>query len=211
LSTDDSDDVVSGTRDASLPHARTAGLVVQGLGDESLVFDRDCDVAHCLGPPAAAVWRACDGTHDVSALAACTGIDVALVGEVLDELELKGLLAGAAPPVSGPAAVSRRSALRRLAIAGLAATPIPLIVSATIAAPLAHASGGSGVICDKCTPGSSDSCGPGLVCDATSMLCIPDAGCSFLSCTPGMPCGGQFFPGGMCQAGCSTAGTLCCA
>jgi hypothetical protein len=190
------------------PQARTEGLVVQDLGAESLVFDRDRDIAHCLSPEAAAVWRACDGERDVAGIARVTGTDEELVADALDQLRSQGLLAGEAPPSSWSSLVSRRSALKRIAATGLAATSIPLIVSATIAAPLAHASGGIGSLCDACmVSGSGDSCGPGLVCQGG--VCITQ-GCGFSSCTNlGMSCSSGIFSG-RCTAGCSTGANLCC-
>ncbi len=77
------------------PLARQDGLVIQDLGDEILIYDRDQDMAHCLGAGAAAIWRGCDGKSDVSALARLvSGEDApAQVVVALEELSDKGLLA----------------------------------------------------------------------------------------------------------------------
>ncbi|HEY5196810.1 MAG TPA: hypothetical protein VIJ51_07270 [Solirubrobacteraceae bacterium] len=206
MSTDDSSRVVPSRPRRSCPRARTKGLVVQDLGGESLVFDRDRDVAHCLTPDATVVWRACDGEHDHAGLARRTGIDEALVAHALDELSLKGLLDGVPPPAGGGPSVSRRSALRRIGAAGLAASSVPLIFSATIGAPLAHASGGVAAQCEPCTvSGAGDSCGAGLICQ--NSVCIPQ-GCNITPCNLGATCGG-FFPG-TCMTGCAVGQTLCC-
>jgi Coenzyme PQQ synthesis protein D (PqqD) len=52
------------------PVARTRGLVVKALQDEVLVYDLERHQAHRLNGLAAAVWRACDGTHEVTTIAA---------------------------------------------------------------------------------------------------------------------------------------------
>jgi hypothetical protein len=46
---------------ARRPLARSAGLLVEPIGDELLVFDSERKVAHSLNDVAARVWRACDG------------------------------------------------------------------------------------------------------------------------------------------------------
>ncbi|HEX3873930.1 MAG TPA: hypothetical protein VHW26_07275 [Solirubrobacteraceae bacterium] len=138
-----------------------------------------------------------------------TGIEEEQTADALDELEANALLAGEPPRTNGAAAVSRRSALKRIGTAGLAATTIPLIVSATIGAPLAHASGGTAGLCATCTiNGPGDTCAPGYVCDADNSVCIP-MGCSFSSCTTPGTCGNNIFQG-TCTPGCTATGNLCC-
>jgi hypothetical protein len=45
------------------PCARKAGLVIQDMPDEVLVYDLDTNKAHCLNKSAAFVWRSCDGKN----------------------------------------------------------------------------------------------------------------------------------------------------
>ena len=171
------------------PRARDEGLVVQELGDESLVYDRKTEIAHCLGAVAARVWRGCDGERDVRALASFAHVPEELVADALEELQLNGLLADEAPSsVDTVAGVSRRDALRRIAVTGLAASSVPLIVSAAAGTPLALASAGS--TCATCTtPGTQDNCGPGSVC-APQKVCIP-TGFHFVDqCPPTVGSGG---------------------
>ncbi len=52
------------------PLAQTTGLTVHDLPDEVLVFDPKTQKSHCLNRTATAVWRLCDGTRDVTDLAA---------------------------------------------------------------------------------------------------------------------------------------------
>jgi hypothetical protein len=203
---DDRDHTAPGPSHGPRPRRRTDGVVVEDLGDETLVFDRDGDVAHCLSPDAALVWRACDGTHDLAGLAQATGTAEESIADALDALDAKGLLAGPTPDL---AAFSRRFALKRIGAAGIAASSVPLIISATIGAPLAHASGGTSGMCMTCTiMGAPDSCASGFVCDEDNLVCIPQ-GCAFLPCSPlGSRC--VSFTAGTCNSGCATGGTLCC-
>lgn len=51
------------------PQAREAGLVIEELDDELLVYDLERHRAHCLNNTAALVWRQCDGKTGVDAIA----------------------------------------------------------------------------------------------------------------------------------------------
>ena len=73
------------------PLARSEDLVTEEVEDEVLVYDAKNQRAHCLASAAAKVWRACDGTKDVSALAESLALsvdDVTRALEMLDEVEL---------------------------------------------------------------------------------------------------------------------------
>jgi hypothetical protein len=154
------------------PLARTEGLVVQELGDESLVYDRESDVAHCLGGVAARVWRGCNGERDFEALANFSGTSESLAAEAVGELRAKGLLVASPVSADNSTDVSRRHALKRIVGTGLAATSVPLIVSASVAS----AAPPSGVACSPCGTASSGPCGLGYTC--IGGFCIP------IGCTP---------------------------
>jgi hypothetical protein len=115
------------------PRARKDGLLVEELGDELLLYDRDSHTAHCLSPNAACVWRHCDGKRDVTELAVVAGVSEDLVADALHKLRDKNLLE-AEPELmqSTVAGLSRREAIGRVARYGAAAA---LIVSATAAPP----------------------------------------------------------------------------
>jgi hypothetical protein len=49
------------------PLARREKLVVQNLGDETLIYDLDENRAYCLNETAARVWQFCDGEKTVVA------------------------------------------------------------------------------------------------------------------------------------------------
>src|SRR5215467_15071942 len=52
--------------DRLLPRGRTDALVTQELPDELLVYDLTRHRAHCLNKTAAAVWKHCDGSTNIS-------------------------------------------------------------------------------------------------------------------------------------------------
>jgi hypothetical protein len=101
-------------------------LVVEPMGEELLVFEPATDRAHSLNAPAASVWQECDGTRDVDALAQCCGLDPVAVTVALDSLRSCGLLLD----FQGPR-VSRRQALRKVAVLGAGIAAVPVIRSIT--------------------------------------------------------------------------------
>ena len=110
------------------PTARKAGLVVQEVPDEVLVYDLDTNKAHCLNKTAAAVWRFCDGKSSVPEIAKFlssemgTKVDDDLVWLAIDQLNESSLLeAQAEPKFQGQ---SRRDAIRKIGIASMIALPI---------------------------------------------------------------------------------------
>ncbi len=71
---------------AARPLAREADLVVEELGEELLVFDRQRQRAHSLNPVAASVWRACNGARTPEQIAEYCGLDRDAVGLALEAL-----------------------------------------------------------------------------------------------------------------------------
>jgi hypothetical protein len=120
-----------------LPVARHTNLIVKELPDETLIYDRDSDEAHCLNQTVALVWKNCDGTRSPKELAhllegkLCATVPEDVVWLALHQLERFKLLS---EPVSKPQhlrGMSRRHLMRGLGIA--AAISIPVIT--TIIAP----------------------------------------------------------------------------
>ena len=140
------------------PLARTEDLRIQDLGDEIVVYDTRTDEAHCLGPSAASVWRACDGQRPLADLGEPDETAAALA-----ELADKRLLLERAP--GDGSGISRRQLVGRMATAAVAA---PLIVSVT--APTAHAQAScfpNGRPCDadgQCCSGHCVQVGQSFVC-----------------------------------------------
>jgi hypothetical protein len=138
------------------PQARSAGLVVEELSDEVLVYDLERDRAHCLNLTAANVWKLCDGKSSPAEIATRLGVKLEpveaqeVVWTALDQLGRAGLLD---KKITRPsAAISRRDVIKRLAVA--AAITVPVVTS--VVAPTAtHAA--------TCRP-SGDTCGSSAQC-----------------------------------------------
>ena len=117
------------------PMARRARLLIEHVGDDTIVYDEDRRTAHSLNRAAALVWRQCDGTRNTKELAALLcgelagAADETVVTYALDQLRRAHLLENAAPDAKH---MTRRDVVRRMAIVGIAVT-IPTVVS--IAAP----------------------------------------------------------------------------
>lgn len=128
---------VSGSPHHQLPIARRDDLVVTFAADEVLAYDQRAHHIHYLNPIAAAVWQACDGTHDVEHLAASASVTTnAQVNEesirmALRQLDEANLLKVPLAPELTLARETRRSLLRK---AGLVAVPAIISVSAPSAA-----------------------------------------------------------------------------
>ena len=123
-----------------IPLARKKSLVIKELPDETLVYDRERDKAHCLNSTAALVWKNCDGKRTITQLRelleadADSPVPVEMVWLALDQLENFQLLDDAPLKQFHLAGMSRRSLVKRIGFAVLA---LPLIIS--ISAPPAQA------------------------------------------------------------------------
>ena len=127
------------------PKARRDGLLVDQVGDETIVYDGERQEAHSLNRSASIVWHHSDGTRSVQQLAALIGTelginpDESLVTFALDELSRVNLLETGA--TSARDALSRREAVRRITIAGAAMVAVPVILSVAVPTPAMAASG----------------------------------------------------------------------
>jgi hypothetical protein len=107
------------------PARRTGGLLVTEVMGEMLVYDLGRHRAHCLNPPAAVVFKHCDGTRGILELARVlhrelgTPADPDCVWLALDRLGKADLLRERVrrPPKAGR--LSRRALIRRLGVAVL--------------------------------------------------------------------------------------------
>ena len=127
---------------ARLPAARNADLILTATDDELIIFDVEAEQIHHLDAVSAAVWQHCDGRRSMAevaaaatdALGARVDVDaVAIAAAKLDEARL--LVEAVAIP-----RMSRRIFGRRVAMAGAAA--VPAVVSITAPHASASASGG---------------------------------------------------------------------
>jgi len=158
-------------RAALLPRSRTENLVIRELDDETLVYDKERDEAHCLNQTAVLVWQQCDGKTTVAQAAQSlqseldASVDTDLIWLAVKQLQEFHLVERSAKTPS----VSRRNLVLKYAPAALA---LPLIIS--ISAPL---------------PAQQASCAAqGQPCGGTNPPCCPGLGGCFGSppvCQPG--------------------------
>ena len=106
----------------SRPLARTEDLVVESVGDETVVYDTNVHVAHALKPLAAAVFMYANGENTLAEIAELAGYRLAMtiteveVADAIEQLDAIALLDG--PVLDVQTGVSRRAALKTFAAAG---------------------------------------------------------------------------------------------
>src|SRR6478752_2031259 len=117
----------------TFPAARTAGLLVEQVGSETVVFDAEANEAHCLKGLASIVFARADGKTTAEDLAAVAGkelgqeVTFAQVQDAIAELESVGLLD---TPLLVRDGLSRREVVKRAGVIGVAAgAASPLITS----------------------------------------------------------------------------------
>jgi hypothetical protein len=123
------------------PQARTAEMLVERIGDEIVVYDKERFEAHRLNASAGLVWQHADGSRTEAELAGLLrerlGLpaDERLVRLALAELDRAHLMLPGAPVGH---AISRRDAMRHLR---KAAYLVPVVVSVAVPTPAAAQSG----------------------------------------------------------------------
>lgn len=131
------------------PLARKDGLYVEQIADEVILYDKGTHKAHCLNKTAAAVWEAADGTRTVEELAGVLEAklnipkDRDIVLLALEQLQSTGLLSSEVSAESDRP--SRRQIGRKLAMAGVSASLVPVIASVLAPTPAMASSPGTGV------------------------------------------------------------------
>lgn len=161
------------------PLARSEGLLIQSVRDETIAYDLETKEAHCLRPVAAFVFERCNGATSVANIAAASknGFSRAItadeVADAVSQLEQIQLLE--VPPlvvVDGDSGVSRRDMMRRIGYAGAAATVgTGLVMSITAPTALAACTGQQG----GCSCTQNKDCASNHCCQAVSDKC--NAGC----------------------------------
>ncbi len=112
------------------PQARRAGLIVQELLDELLIYDEQRHRAFCLNPTAAFVWKQADGRRTIATLSRDVerafgvpeGEGEALVRLALNRLARARLLENGQPFLNDKWSPSRRELIRRIGRWGLSAS-----------------------------------------------------------------------------------------
>jgi hypothetical protein len=119
------------------PVARRAGLLIESIDDEVLVYDTERHRAHALNRAAAEMWRRCDGATRPAEIA--ERLSETLGGPVTEEFVRHGLdqlrefnLLEESPATIAESRPSRRDLILA---SGLAALTLPLVTS--IVAPTA--------------------------------------------------------------------------
>ena len=128
------------------PRARHHGLLVDRVGDETIVFDEERKEAHSLNRMASIVWRYSDGTHSLAEIAAVLtrelGVEAneAIVLYALDKLASVHLLEsiGVTEPEQP---TSRRDLMKRVAAVGVAVVGLPAVLTMTAPTAAMAASG----------------------------------------------------------------------
>jgi hypothetical protein len=110
--------------DIMTPHARQDKLLVQEVGDELVIYDRERDCIHSLNPATALVWRHCNGQTSIPELAVLLAeerglpADEDVVWLALEQLQKVHLLRDGLPRTGEGIQASRREALRKLGVVG---------------------------------------------------------------------------------------------
>ena len=134
------------------PRSRREGLIVQTLPDETLVYDLDRDLAHCLNQTASLVWNHCDGGSTTKQIARAVSsdldhpIDERFVWLALDQLSRSHLLLNSPPPMTG---MSRRELMRVLAVSAVVAVPVVASIVAPTPAQAATGCQPNGTSCSS--------------------------------------------------------------
>ena len=121
------------------PRQRPASFVMSRVGTDLVIFDPETAHLHTLPAPVAAVWQACDGTADVTAIAASTGLTLLQVEAALLQLR-EATLVEPEPEAAVPSSRDRRTLLKRAALgAAMVSVTAPMAVQAQSAGTIACA------------------------------------------------------------------------
>jgi hypothetical protein len=212
----------------SRPIARTEGLLVESVGDETVIYDTAAREAHCLKSLAGAVFTYADGSRsaaDIAELAAYrlgTPVTEAEVADAIAQLHTASLLDTGPVVARNGNGLSRRDALKRFgAVAGVAAAT-PLIATVSASAAAGDSKIPTGGCCgntksDTCT-GGNPLCQSGHCCQNTTATakacnpckCVGDKNdCSVAQCNTATPTTGCTVLPGHTLCG-KTSGGRCC-
>lgn len=179
----------------TFPKERTSDLVIQKMGDETLVYDLKKNRAFCLNATSADIWRLCDGKRDAAGIAKKLSdklkkpVTEEIVWLALDQLSREGLLEESFERDGELAGLSRRELIRKAGIAS--AVALPLISS--IVAPQATAAQSGGCMVGTCIPPNTQVCSVcvGQTVDV-DLVNSTDGSCGgvFVASTSGTNCGG---------------------
>lgn len=118
-----------------VPQARHDRLVVQELGDETIIYDEQRNHIHRLNRTAALIWRHCDGRRTASDLAGVLKDELGspateeMVWLALDRLDKEHLLQERLVRPEMAMQITRRQMLRKAALVGGATLLLPVVQS----------------------------------------------------------------------------------
>jgi len=118
-----------------VPQARHERIVVQQMGDETVIYDEQRNHIHRLNRTAALVWRNCDGRRTAADLALVVQNEIGspvteeMVWLALDRLEKGHLLQDRLVRPEAEGQVTRRQMLRKAALVGGATLLLPVVQS----------------------------------------------------------------------------------
>jgi hypothetical protein len=124
-------------------NASRDGLLLQEVGDELIIYDRENHRAHHLNRAAAFVWRNWDGEATVGKMAERlqaelqAPVEEDVIRDILARLREAKLVPAATAAVQPGEVLSRRALLERT---GMAAALIPIITSIAVPTPAAASS-----------------------------------------------------------------------
>ena len=108
-----------------IPIARTEKLLIQEVGNELIIYDRERNASHCLNPMAAQVWHYCDGQNTIKDIAKLLekelnqDIDTQqLVWQALEDLERCHLIEEYISQSTNAASISRRKVIKTAVLVG---------------------------------------------------------------------------------------------
>ena len=128
------------------PKARQDQLVVEQVGDETIIYDEQRNHIHRLNQTAALVWRLADGRRAVGDLAIMLQDELAspvteeVVWLALDRLEKAHLLQEKLTRPEAALQITRRQALKRAALVGGMTLLLPVVQSIVAPTPAMAAS-----------------------------------------------------------------------
>ena len=184
------------------PFARQKNIVVQKLGNETLIYDLNTNQAYCLNQTSTIIWGLCNGKNSFAEIRneistrLKTLVSKDLVYLALDQLQKDGLLEGEAE--SHFAGVPRREVIRKVGFASVVALPLVSSLVAPDAAMAQSCIVASGVsfVCTTNTDCCSGNCLSTRCCSPTS---TGSAGFGASACHPTGTCPTAFAP--LCCSG----------
>ena len=117
------------------PKARHENLVVQELGDETVVYDEKRNHVHRLNRTSSLVWKNCDGRKTVADLAELIQVEMGasvteeIVWLALEQLEKERLLEEKLVRPEDAKNVTRRQMLKKAALVGGMTLLLPVVQS----------------------------------------------------------------------------------